>query len=100
MWSHKTAFSGRSCQVYLITGGLRICAEVHMCVSVCMYLLFKTDIQAKNQLLMLVMCCCGLMPVSGSAVPLHTEAIPCFDNITFRFHRTTIGFMYVSYSSF
>lgn len=98
-------FSGRSCQIYLIMSSLCICAQMHTCACARTYLLFKTDIQAKNKSLVFMMCYCGLMPMSARAVlrlavPLYTEAIPCFDNITFRFCRTVIGFMYVSYSSF
>lgn len=62
---------------------------IHVCVYV-QYLLFKTDIQAKNKSLVFMVCYCGLMPVSAGAfswlaVPLFAEVSPCFDNITFRF---------------
>lgn len=102
----KNAFLlGRSCQVCLIMGGLCICAQMHMCMCACTYLLFKTDVQAKNKSLVLMTCYCGLMPMSAwavplLAVPLYTEAIPRFDNITFRFCRTVVCFMYVSYSGY
>lgn len=42
----------------------------------------------------------GLSCSAFLTVPLYTEAIPCFDNVSFRFCRPVFGFMYVSYSSF
>lgn len=79
-----------------------MCMCAHMRVCALTYLLFKTDVQPKNKLLVFTM---GLVWLDAnksftcSAVS-STEVIACFDNVSFRFCRTIIGFMYVSYSSY
>lgn len=79
-----------------------MCVLEYVCVCARTYLLFKTDVQPKNKLLAFTM---GLVWLDAnesftcSAVS-STEAIACFDNISFRFCRTIIGFMYVSCSSY
>lgn len=100
----KILFSGRSCQVYIIMGCLCMCSQIHVRVHVHIYSSKLTFKQRTNHLCSWHIYC-GLRPMTAwavlpLAVPLYSGAIPCFDNVTFRFCRTIISFMYVSYSSF
>jgi len=99
MWAHKNAFSGRSFQVYWITGDLCVCVYTQTCVCAHAYLLLKTDVHPRNKSLGFVMWLGASESVACSAGS-STEASACFDNVSLRFCRAVIAFMYVSYSSY